>query len=472
MSCLTSKYVDVPAVPKGRTHKLTWTMKEKQGGIRSYADINETVLIEYWSGSTKHLVQSYRYPMSFWTGRHANFRPNQMTGLKRFNILIFGLFGAGKSSFINTLHTLFGIGRDGNVGPDAIVTNAAVVGSGEEHESTSLRATYPCGKDSGWRIWDTWGLSEETYNGNQLTTMLNGLLADGFDMDTHKNVVDYQEELARGKGSRRARTMHTCVFMFPYTLFSNEADVDERVTVCKGYLREFRKHGMNPIILITQADIVEAQLRVDPTRTHAKTEQLRKICSKHLGVQMGDIHLLINYTVERERSFNIDRNTYRILDAILQRATEFTSHMASDHDRKLEGSGLNYGSDEDELIPCVEGQPVRGSSAGSSTPSCGTARRHSQTRSRISQSDGQVSPLDRIIQTATGWMSPRLQSENDELRAELEKMQEQMRVLMAATQQADNSGARGSSGSSRRANRNNQAEASGTSTPYSNPFAE
>ena len=44
MSCLTSKYVDVPAVPKGRTHKLTWTMKEKQGGIRSYADINETVL--------------------------------------------------------------------------------------------------------------------------------------------------------------------------------------------------------------------------------------------------------------------------------------------------------------------------------------------------------------------------------------------------------------------------------------------
>ena len=167
------------------------------------------------------------------------------------------------------------------------------------------------------------------------TTMLGGLLADGFDMNTHKNVVDYQQELARGKGSRRARTMHTCVFMFPYTLFSNEADVDERVTVCKGYLREFRKHGMNPIILITQADIVEAQLRVDPTRTHAKTEQLRKICSKHLGVQMGDIHLLINYTVECERSFNIDRNTYRILDAILQRATEFTSHMASDHDRKL-----------------------------------------------------------------------------------------------------------------------------------------
>ena len=69
-------------------------------------------------------------------------------------------------------------------------------------------------------------------------------------------------------------------------------------------------------------------------------------------------------------------------------------------------------------------------------------------------------------------MSPRPQSENDELRAELEKMQEQMRVLMAATQQADNSGARGSGGSSRRANRNNQAEASGTSTPYSNPFAE
>ena len=65
MSCLTSKYVDVPAVPKGRTHKVTWTMKEKQGGIRSYADINETLLIEYWSGSTKHLVQSYRLPMSF-----------------------------------------------------------------------------------------------------------------------------------------------------------------------------------------------------------------------------------------------------------------------------------------------------------------------------------------------------------------------------------------------------------------------
>ena len=145
-----------------------------------------------------------------------------------------------------------------------------------------------------------WDVDIRDHNGNQLTTMLNGLLADGFDMNTLRTSSTTNKNLLAQGIAPRTHHAHLCVHV-PYTLFSNEADVDERVTVCKEYLREFRKHGMNPIILITQADIVEAQ-RALTSPGRMRTEQLRKILPKHLGVQMGDIHLLISYTVECERS--------------------------------------------------------------------------------------------------------------------------------------------------------------------------
>ena len=88
--------------------------------------------------------------------------------------------------------------------------------------------------------------------------------------------------------------------------------------------------------------------------TYQKTEALRKVCQKHLGIPLAHIHLLVNYTTERERNFNIDRNTYRIVESALNRCVEMVATM-----KPASAPALDFeDSDDEEVIPVVTGIPA------------------------------------------------------------------------------------------------------------------
>lgn len=404
----TDQTLNIPAIASGTTHSLSWTMYDKQGGIRCAEDIQEDVKLTYYNPDSGNVYVTANYSswMSFWTDKLRAVKP-AIAGLQRFNIVIFGLFGAGKSSFINTLMTLMSDGTH-------VVTNHAMIGDGEEHTTTTLRKTNPVGDKGGWAVWDTFGLSEQTYKGAELKLLLEGLLADGFDLDSCENIVDHQSDLVKAKKSAHKRKQHACLFMFPYTLFSNEAEPDERIRDAKVYLKEFRQHGINPMVLITQADVIEPQLRNNAMGTYQKTEALRKVCQKHLGIPLAHIHLLVNYTTERERNFNIDRNTYRIVESALNRCVEMVATM-----KPASAPALDFeDSDDEEVIPVVTGIPA---------PE-GRRDSRAQSTSSIDVSDASAfSVLDSLIKYAI--RKPRESDKDKQLKEQAEKLKQQERQL-------------------------------------------
>ena len=98
---------------------------------------------------------------------------------------------------------------------DEVITNAAVVGGSDDHVSTKLRCTKPAGDDGGWAVWDTWGVSENTYGGRQVRLLLEGLFAGNFDMSMADNIIEHQAALKRAVKSAHERQQHAVLLSRP-----------------------------------------------------------------------------------------------------------------------------------------------------------------------------------------------------------------------------------------------------------------
>jgi len=183
-------------------------------------------------------------------------------------------------------------------------------------------------------------------------------------MSSCDRLIDMQDKLQRGIASAAQRKQHAVIFMFPYTLFCDESVIDARVRDAKLYFKQFLRQGIQPLVVITQADAQCPELRKNPTNTYPQTEQMRSTCAKQLGVNLGHVYLQVNYIAERERNFNIDKNTFRILEAAQNRAIEQLTFEAKRvaHTAAEDPDELDYGSDE-ELVP-----PLRGAYGGLQSP--------------------------------------------------------------------------------------------------------
>jgi septin family protein len=131
------------------------------------------------------------------------------------NILLFGLAGATKSSFINSILTM--LGRE-----DKIVT-AAAAGGTARHQTTKL-VRYELNKQlEGLHVnlFDTWGLTNRTYQGTELERILNGELPVGWKMEDA--IEDNAQKLKQFQGSMALRKIHTVIFFIPQSALSDQS---------------------------------------------------------------------------------------------------------------------------------------------------------------------------------------------------------------------------------------------------------
>ena len=73
---------------------VKWTAHAKQGGVRGADDIHGKFTISYHQlgDASAELIVTHGYSnqMHFWTDHLRSVRPAPSTGLKRFNIVMFG----------------------------------------------------------------------------------------------------------------------------------------------------------------------------------------------------------------------------------------------------------------------------------------------------------------------------------------------------------------------------------------------
>jgi len=223
------------------------------------------------------------------------------------NVLIFGLQGIGKSSWINGVFTTF----------SDKIENPANIGYAEnEHNTTSINR-YDLGLNlPGCKLcfWDTWGLDIQGYQFKLLSDIMAGKVVDGFDM-----VKDYNGSRFNLRTSSQEDILssqkHAVVF------FVSQAITEDKKMLAKvaEMRKEIKEFNITPIIMVTKADEIALE--------NHETE--RENIAKLVGSAPSFVHLISNYVKEKEKQFSIDKMYLYIVNKIMEQALQFIKYNRS-----------------------------------------------------------------------------------------------------------------------------------------------
>ena len=246
------------------------------------------------------------------------------------NILVIGPAGQGKTAFIQNIFTL--LQREAT---NSDVIRNLTVGNfrgGKGH--ATLEFTRHGLADTGdpkydfLGIWDTPGIAENTYQGNEMEMILNGCLpSEGVVMDDDLESDRMRNTLREERYSRGFRVPQVVILVMTIGLM----DDPEMCGKMKRQVRELRDFGYQPLVVISKADEGEEEatskrIRENPQdffelAPHKKQEFENFI--NELGGAHNNVYHMVSYVSETKRTFGIDKLTYVVLHEALKRAGEF-----------------------------------------------------------------------------------------------------------------------------------------------------
>jgi len=133
---------------------------------------------------------------------------NQADRGLRYNILLLGPAGSGRSSFVNCALTL--------LDPEGFILNRAAVG-GNLRNNTRILKRYPLpGLEVS--LWDMWGITNDNFQYTRaiLPTLLEGRLPSGWPLGEAPQ--QHQKELFHNTDSRTSRRIHCMIVFVPSRL--------------------------------------------------------------------------------------------------------------------------------------------------------------------------------------------------------------------------------------------------------------
>jgi len=141
-----------------------------------------------------------------YTGEFLQAKPYSKSNAENLNILVFGWAGSTKSSFVNSVFTLL---------HDSDILQPAIVGGGMDHTTKELTKYQLKHGDTELKVsfWDTWGLTFQTYKGDEIRGIVNGVLPEDWKMKDL--IINKQEEIRQSEESKNLREIHAILFFFP-----------------------------------------------------------------------------------------------------------------------------------------------------------------------------------------------------------------------------------------------------------------
>eukprot|EP01087_Luapelamoeba_hula_P000024 TRINITY_DN10013_c0_g2_i2.p1 TRINITY_DN10013_c0_g2~~TRINITY_DN10013_c0_g2_i2.p1 ORF type:complete len:385 (-),score=44.77 TRINITY_DN10013_c0_g2_i2:6-1160(-) len=312
------------SVPAGRLRAQVSTRRTGEASVPEIApdqEVNVVVVIPA-SGSkdVKDLQDQIRYtfhrsyycqkiPMVVFAGKLSGYNPRN-EDVPHYNILLFGLAGAAKSSFVNSATTC--------LSETSKVVHCAAVGGSSSHVSSKLaRYILPGVKVA---LWDTWGLTMNTYQDGIMSCILEGQLPSNWDMtmtyDANNNVLEQHQS------SRDSRIPHAVLFFITHSALDAQ---DQTEMIARNYRTV---QHLTPLVLITKVDEVDSDIRDHPLDPSPTCHAIRRKAADVLKTSIQHVHLLVNYQSEHHKNFEIDRGIYKILELVVGYAVR-NYHQAS-----------------------------------------------------------------------------------------------------------------------------------------------
>ncbi|KAJ4458395.1 hypothetical protein PAPYR_5952 [Paratrimastix pyriformis] len=116
---------------------------------------------------------------------------------QKLNILVFGIAGAGKSSLINGFATIL------STNPATLSSPWPCWGRRPRHAHPAAAPVRRGGRTFNFNLWDTWGLTAETWNSMELKRVMEGQFPSGWEMSQMD--AESVALLAQGASTRHLR---------------------------------------------------------------------------------------------------------------------------------------------------------------------------------------------------------------------------------------------------------------------------
>uniref|UniRef100_A0A8C2IQN1 Interferon-induced protein 44-like n=1 Tax=Cyprinus carpio TaxID=7962 RepID=A0A8C2IQN1_CYPCA len=241
-----------------------------------------------------------------------------VTSVSRVRILMIGPVGAGKSSFFNSINSIF----------TGHVTNKAVSGSAGTSLTTQFR-TYPVkdgreGKPLPFVLCDTMGLEEQTGAGldiEDISSILQGHVPDRYKFNPTSTFQPEEQKASRPAFLKEK--IHCVVYVIDATKISLMSDkLQEKLTTIR---RKVNSLGITQMVLMTKIDEACPEVEKDLQSLYVSSYIKSKVqeVSSRLGVPVSCVLPVKNYSQELELELNCDVLLLTALQQMLNFADDY-----------------------------------------------------------------------------------------------------------------------------------------------------
>ncbi|XP_051977507.1 interferon-induced protein 44-like [Xyrauchen texanus] len=252
-----------------------------------------------------------------------------MTSVRQVRILMIGPVGAGKSSFFNSINSIF-MGR---------MTGKAMSGSSSTSLTTQFR-TYPVkdgreGKPLSFVLCDTMGLEEQTGAGldiEDISSILQGHIQDRYKFNP---VTPFQSTQKASISASLQKQIHCVVYVIDGTKISlMSSKLEEKLAAIR---RKVNSMGVPQFVLMTKVDEACSHVEKDLQNIYVSSYIKTKVqeVSSRLGVPVSCVLPVKNYSQELELNLNCDVLLLTALQQMLNFADDYLDDVSS-----MEGNPL------------------------------------------------------------------------------------------------------------------------------------
>ncbi|XP_060589010.1 uncharacterized protein LOC132744342 isoform X2 [Ruditapes philippinarum] len=246
-------------------------------------------------------------------------------GIKTYNILLVGVIGSGKSSFYNTLATVF----MGAVKSHAPARDAPTSVTNEIH---AYELKSKSGKPLNLRIFDIRGFEAERGYEHEFDLLLNGRLPVGFSFPDQPGPIQ-QGELVNA--SLKDEIHLVCFVTGTSNLDTITDDLHKHITSIQ---KSINRKGLPMVVVATKFDDLCQKISEDANRVYRspKARDATKTVSNFFGIQEKYIFPIVNYVNDENIKDGKERLALQALNTMIELTRDYLENhkeMASKLDR-------------------------------------------------------------------------------------------------------------------------------------------
>jgi len=208
----------------------------------------------------------------------------------QLNILLFGVAGAAKSSFINSCYNMLNKDR---------IDQIAQAGGNASHVTRTFKrytlqynvaSSQP--KDTFINLLDTWGVDKNNYTKNEFLYLLHGQLGEGWRMED-------QVRLGFSNRTNTSTKPHCVLFFIPFQeIMDDNANANSYLQRIKSFIDLATEAEVPVTVAITKLDLYCAAFRQQVAHPPKEIETVLDKAAAKINIHRSNVVPLLNYWKE------------------------------------------------------------------------------------------------------------------------------------------------------------------------------